>query len=67
MWQDTSKRDGCADKCIEFFVTANGELEVAGCDSLDFEVLGGVLQKLAWKYQADTRYDSRLRARELQQ
>jgi hypothetical protein len=43
VWKYTSKSDGGADKGIEFFVTADGELEVAGGDTLDLEILGGVL------------------------
>lgn len=42
MWQDTTERDGCADKGIQFFVSSDGELQMARCDSLDFEVLGCV-------------------------
>ena len=41
--QDTTKGDGGADECVEFLVTTNGELQVAGCDTLDLEILGSVL------------------------
>lgn len=43
VWQNTSKGDSCADEGIEFFVSANGELKMAGSDTLDFEILGGIL------------------------
>jgi hypothetical protein len=43
MRQDTSEGDGGTDEGIEFFVSADRELEVARCNSLDFEILGSVL------------------------
>ena len=43
MWQDTTEGDGGADQGVELLVTADGELQVAGRDTLDLEVLGGVL------------------------
>jgi hypothetical protein len=43
MWQDTSEGDSCADEGIEFFVSADGKLEVARGNALDLEILGGVL------------------------
>ena len=45
MWKNTSEGDGCADQGIEFFVSADGKLKVAGGDTLDFEILCGVLRK----------------------
>ena len=42
VWQDTSEGNRCADKRVEFFVAADGELEMAGGDALDFKVLGSV-------------------------
>jgi len=42
MWKDTSEGDGCADQGIEFFVSADGKLKVAGGDTLNFEILRGV-------------------------
>jgi len=42
MWQDASERNSGTDQGIEFFVTTDSELEVAGRDALDFEILGGV-------------------------
>ena len=45
MWQNTSEGNSCANKCVEFLVTADGELKVARRDALDFEVLGGVARK----------------------
>lgn len=43
MGQDTTKCDGGADQGVELFVTTDGELQVAGRDTLDFEILGGIL------------------------
>jgi hypothetical protein len=43
MWQDTSESDCGTDKGIEFFVSADRELQVARCNALDFEILGSVL------------------------
>lgn len=43
MREDTSKSDGRADQSIQFFVAADGELEMAGCDTLDLQVLGSIL------------------------
>jgi hypothetical protein len=43
VWQDTTKGNRRADKCVELFVAADGELEMAGRNTLDLEVLGGVL------------------------
>jgi hypothetical protein len=43
MWQNTSEGNGRADEGIEFFVSADRELQVAGSNALDFEILGGVL------------------------
>ena len=40
--QDTAERDGGADQRVKFLVATDGQLEVAGRDTLDFEVLGGV-------------------------
>jgi len=46
MWQDTSERDRRTDEGIEFFVSADGELQVARGNTLDFEILGSVSCKL---------------------
>lgn len=43
--QDTSEGDGCADQRIQFLVSADGELQVARRNTLDFEVLRSVLFK----------------------
>lgn len=43
VWQDTTKGDGGANKGIELLVTTDGELQVAGGNTLDLEVLGSVL------------------------
>ena len=45
MRQDTTKGDGCADQGVEFLVTTDGELQMAGSDALDLEILGGVLNR----------------------
>lgn len=42
--KDTTEGDSGADQGIEFFVTANGELQVARGDALDLEILCGVLE-----------------------
>lgn len=42
--QDTSEGDRGADQGIELLVSADGELEMAGRDTLDLEVLGRVLR-----------------------
>jgi hypothetical protein len=48
MWENTTKSNGGADERVEFFVSANGELQVTRGDALDFEILGSVLgNKLA--------------------
>jgi hypothetical protein len=41
--QHTTEGDRGADQSVELLVTADGELEMAGGDTLDLEVLGGVL------------------------
>ena len=46
MWQDTTESDGGFDERIEFFVTADGQLQVTGRDALDFEIFGGVSGQL---------------------
>lgn len=43
MWEDTSKGYSCSNKGIEFFVPADGKLEVARGNALDFEIFGSVL------------------------
>lgn len=42
MWQDTAESDGGADERVEFLVPSDGQLQVAGGDALDLEILGGV-------------------------
>ena len=44
MWEDTTKGDRCADEGIEFFISADGELQVAWGNTLNFEILCGVLR-----------------------
>lgn len=43
--QDTSKGNGGTDQRVELFVATDGELQVAGGDALDLEILGGVLTR----------------------
>jgi hypothetical protein len=47
MWENTTKSDCGANKSIEFFITTDGKLKVAGSNALDFEILGSVLQKIS--------------------
>lgn len=44
MGKDTTEGNGGADQGIKLFVTTDGELQVAGSDTLDFEILGGILR-----------------------
>jgi hypothetical protein len=41
--EDTAEGDGGADQSIQLFVATDGELEMARRNTLDLEVLGGVL------------------------
>jgi hypothetical protein len=43
MWEDTSEGYSCSNEGIEFFVPADGKLEVARGNALDFEILSSVL------------------------
>ena len=43
MRQHTTESDGGADQGIELLITTNGELKVAGRDTLDLKILGSVL------------------------
>lgn len=45
MGQDTTEGDGGSDEGVKLLVTTDSELEVAGSDALDLEILGGVLKK----------------------
>lgn len=40
--QNTTESDGRADEGVQLFVTTDGELQVAGRDTLDLQILGGV-------------------------
>jgi hypothetical protein len=42
--QNTTECDRGADQGIQFFVAANCELQVAGRDALDLEILRGILR-----------------------
>lgn len=44
-WQDTTESDGGADQSIQLLVTTDGQLQVAGRDTLDFQVLSSVTGK----------------------
>jgi hypothetical protein len=46
----TSVCDCRADQGVELFVATDGQLEVTGSDTLDFEVLGGVLGRVNVRY-----------------
>lgn len=43
--QDTTESNGGADERVQFFVTTDGELEMARSDTLDLEILGSVASK----------------------
>ncbi len=43
--KNTTKRDGCSDQGVQLFITADGQLEMSGSDTLDLEILGGVTCK----------------------
>ena len=45
MRKDTAEGNCSADKGIEFFVAADGELQVSRCDALDLQIFGGVTGK----------------------
>lgn len=36
MWNYSSLGDGGLNKCVELFISTNGELQVARCDTLEF-------------------------------
>ena len=48
MGKDTSERNSRTDEGIKFFVSTNGELKVTGGNTLDFEILCGILIMLVW-------------------
>ena len=69
MWQDSPESNGGADERVEFFVSTDSELQVAGSNALHFEILRGVLlsRRLAKKSGRQVwSDDSLLQARELQ-
>lgn len=43
---DATSGDGSLDQAVEFLVSANGELQMARCDTLDFQVLRSVAGQL---------------------
>ena len=46
MGQDTSEGDSGTDEGIELLVTANGELQMAGSNTLDFKILSSITCEL---------------------
>ncbi len=42
----TSAGNGRLDQCIQLLISANSQLEVAGGDTLNLEILGGVTSEL---------------------
>lgn len=46
MRQNTSEGDSGTNQGVQLFITANGKLEVARSDTLDFEILSSVTGKL---------------------
>ena len=44
--QHTTKGDSRANQSVQLFITSNGELQMTGGDTLDFEIFGGVTGKL---------------------
>jgi len=42
VWDHTTARDGGLDECVKFFVSSNGKLQMARCDTLHFQILAGV-------------------------
>merc|ERR1711997_1287863 len=43
---DTTTGNGCLDQCVQFFVSSNSQLQMAGSDTLDLQILGGVTCQL---------------------
>lgn len=43
---DTSTGNGGLDQSIQFFITSDGKLQMARCDTLDFEILAGISSQL---------------------
>lgn len=43
---DTTASDGSLNQCVELFISADGELQVSGCDSLHLEILASVASQL---------------------
>ncbi len=44
--QHTTEGDGGTDEGVELLITTNGQLQMAGSDTLDLEILGRVASKL---------------------
>lgn len=43
VWQYTSEGNSSADQGVKLLITTDSELQVAGCDALNLEILGGIL------------------------
>lgn len=46
--QDTAESDGGTNESVELLVTANGELQMTGRNTLDLEILGSVAGQLEY-------------------
>ena len=68
MWQNSSEGDGRANKGVELLITTDGELKMSRCDTLNLEILCGILQKVLVDVIRQERQgcDSLLQARGLQ-
>lgn len=47
VWQHTTESNSGANQGVELLVTTDGELQVARGDTLDLQVLGGVLRRVS--------------------
>merc|ERR1711990_925267 len=43
---NTSSGDGGLDQAVQLFVSSDGELQMARCDTLHFQILGGIASQL---------------------
>lgn len=50
---DTTSGNGCLDQAVEFFISSDGELEMARCDTLHLQILRGIASQL--EHLEDTR------------
>lgn len=42
VWKNTTSSDGSTDQRVKFLITTNSQLQVTGCNTLHFKVLGGI-------------------------